>query len=56
MSSPRKFVWRVWLTNLRVGVPDSKPGHQIHSGYDTLHVVEVRADQDMPILVVRSRR
>jgi hypothetical protein len=46
----------VWLTNLHLGVPDWKPGDQIHSGYDTLEVIEVREADDLPVLVVRSGR
>ena len=45
-----------WLTNIRLGVPDWKPGDRIHRGPgDMLDVVEVRAGEDMPILVVRSK-
>jgi hypothetical protein len=43
----------IWLTNLRLGVPGWKPGDRIRRGHDTLEVVEVRAAEDLPVLVVR---
>ena len=46
----------VWMTNLRLSVPDWKPGDRIWRGHDTLEVVEVRAADDLPVLVVRSGR
>ena len=44
------------MTNLRLGVPDWKRGDRIWRGRDTLEVVEVRAADDLPVLVVRSGR
>ena len=50
-----KVTWERWLENIRLGVPDWKPGDRIHRGPgDTLEVVEVRASDDLPVLVVRS--
>lgn len=47
----------VWLDNIRLSGDDWKPGDRIHRGPgDTLEVVEVRAVEDLPVLVVRSGR
>jgi len=44
----------VWMTNLRLGVPNWKPGDRIHRGPgDTLEVVEVRDGDEKQVLVVR---
>ena len=43
-----------WLTDIRLGVPDWKPGDRIvRARDDTLKVVEVRAGEDKTVLVVR---
>ena len=45
----------VWLTDMRLGRPDWKPGDRIYQGSnDTLEVVEVRSDGERPVLVVRD--
>ena len=43
-----------WLTDIRLSGPDWKPGDRIHHGRDTLEVVDVRAGEEKPVLVVRS--
>jgi hypothetical protein len=46
-----------WLTNLRLGPPDWKPGDRISRGTDTLEVIEVRHtdyEDEFPALVVRT--
>jgi hypothetical protein len=43
-----------WLTNIRLGVPNSKPGDRIPRGNDTLEVVRVRHDDERDVLVVRA--
>ena len=45
-----------WLTNIRLGVPNSKPGDRIPRGNDTLEVVRVRHDDERDVLIVRSVR
>jgi hypothetical protein len=46
----------VWLTDVRLSVPDMKPGDRIPRGRDTLEVVDVRdGGEQKAILVVRSR-
>jgi hypothetical protein len=35
-----------WLTNLRLGVPNWKPGDRIPRGTDTLEVIAVRSAAD----------
>jgi hypothetical protein len=44
-----------WLTDVRLGPPDWKPGDRIPHGKDTLEVVEVRDETDKRVLVVRGR-
>jgi hypothetical protein len=46
----------VWLEDARLGVADWKPGDRIAQGRESLEVVEVRADAETPVLVVRSGR
>jgi hypothetical protein len=48
----------MWLTNLRLSVPNVRAGDRIPRGRDALEVLEVRADDDeeKPVLVVRSGR
>jgi hypothetical protein len=43
-----------WLTDIRVAVPNWKPGDRIPRGKDTLEVVRVRHDDERDVLVVRS--
>jgi hypothetical protein len=43
-----------WLTDIRLGPPDWKPGDRIPRGTDTLEVVRVRHDDERDVLVVRS--
>jgi hypothetical protein len=43
-----------WLTDVRLGPPDWKPGDRIPHGNDTLEVVRVRHDDERDVLVVRS--
>jgi hypothetical protein len=48
-----------WLTNMRLGPPDWKPGDRIPRGTDTLEVIDVRAgdyEDDHSTLVVRAVR
>jgi hypothetical protein len=46
---------RTRLSDIRLGVPNWKPGDQIVRGRDdTLEVVEVRDGDDRQVLVVRS--
>ena len=42
-----------WLTDMRLSVPNWKPGDRIRRGRDTLEVVEVRAEGETVTLVVR---
>jgi hypothetical protein len=42
-----------WLIDIRVGVPNWKPGDRIPRGKDTLEVVRVRHDDERDVLVVR---
>jgi hypothetical protein len=44
----------MWLTDIRLGPPDWKPGDRIPRGNDTLEVVRVRHDDERDVLVVRS--
>lgn len=45
-----------WLTVIRLGVPDWKPGDHIHGGRDDpLEVVEVRQSTDKTTLVVKGQ-
>ena len=43
-----------WLTDVRLGPPNWKPGDRIPRGKDTLEVVRVRRDDERDVLVVRS--
>jgi hypothetical protein len=44
-----------WLSDVRLGPPDRKPGDRILRGRDdTLEVVRVRHDDERDVLVVRS--
>jgi hypothetical protein len=43
-----------WLTNMRLGVPNWKPGDRIPRGRDMLEVVEVRAEEEQVTLVVKA--
>jgi hypothetical protein len=43
-----------WLTDVRLGPPNWKPGDRIPRGKDTLEVVRVRHDDERDVLVVRS--
>jgi hypothetical protein len=43
-----------WLTDMRLSVPNWKPGDRIPRGRDTLEVVEVRVGDDQVTLVVRT--
>jgi hypothetical protein len=46
-----------WLTDIRLSLPDWKPGDRIVRGRDdTLEVVKVREGWDKPVLVVRPGR
>jgi hypothetical protein len=42
-----------WLSDLRLGPPNWKPGDRIPRGTDTLEVVRVRGDDERYVLVVR---
>jgi hypothetical protein len=42
-----------WLSDLRLGSPNWKPGDRIRRGRDTLEVVRVRHDDERDVLVVR---
>jgi hypothetical protein len=45
-----------WLTDIRLGVPDWKPGDQIvRARDDALEVLEVRDGEDKTVLVVRPK-
>jgi hypothetical protein len=43
-----------WLSDIRIGVPNWKPGDRIPRGTDALEVVRVRHDDERDVLVVRS--
>jgi hypothetical protein len=43
-----------WLTDVRLGPPNWKPGDRIPRGKDMLEVVRVRHDDERDVLVVRS--
>ena len=42
------------LEDARLGVADWKPGDRIPQGRDSLEVVDVRAAEKTPVLVVRT--
>ena len=42
-----------WLSDVRLGPPDWKPGDRIPRGCDMLEVVRVRHDDERDVLVVR---
>jgi hypothetical protein len=42
-----------WLTDMRLSVPNWKPGDRIPRGRDTLEVVEIRVEADGVTLVVK---
>jgi hypothetical protein len=43
-----------WLTDMRLSMPNWKPGDRIPRGSDTLEVVDVRATGEKVTLVVRG--
>jgi hypothetical protein len=45
-----------WLSDIRLGVPDMKPGDRIQDGRSFLEVLEVRAGDEKQVLVVRTGR
>jgi hypothetical protein len=45
-----------WLTEIRLGPPNRKPGDRIPRGDDTLEVDRVRYDDERDLLVVRPVR
>jgi hypothetical protein len=44
----------VWLEDARLGVADWKPGDRIPQGRDSLEVVDGRAAEKTPVLVLRT--
>ena len=46
----------VWVEDASLGAADWKPGDRIADGRDWIEVIEVRADAETPVLVVRSGR
>jgi hypothetical protein len=42
-----------WLTDMRLSMPNWKPGDRIPRGRDTLEVVEIRVEADGVTLVVK---
>ena len=45
----------LWLEDARLGVPNWKPGGRIYRGSDRSRSSRVRAAEDLPVLVVRSK-